>query len=99
MAAARGLKENLTSWHSTRRSILYIYIYGRSFIYINLQEPFDVYHASLLSHSACGQQLCILLKSRTDRILANDRIGRAGPIITAASVAGALYQCRNVGTE
>src|SRR5437588_11244780 len=37
------------------------------------KELHDVYHASLLSHSACGQQLCILLKSQTDRILANDR--------------------------
>jgi hypothetical protein len=35
------------------------------------KEPNDFYHASLLSHSACGQQLCILLKSQSDRILAN----------------------------
>src|SRR5437588_11948209 len=39
------------------------------------KELHDVYHASLLSHSACGQQLCILLKSQTDRILANDSFG------------------------
>jgi len=36
------------------------------------KELNDIYHASLLSHSACGQQLCILLKSQADRILAND---------------------------
>jgi len=37
------------------------------------KEPNEIYHARLLSHSACGQQLCILLKSQADRILANDK--------------------------
>ena len=37
------------------------------------KEPNDIYHATLLSHSACGQQLCILLKSQSDRLLANHR--------------------------
>ena len=41
------------------------------------KEPNEIYHARLLSHSACGQQLCILLKSQADRILANDK-GSAG---------------------
>lgn len=46
------------------------------------KEPHDVYHTSLLSHSACGQQPCILLKSRADRILAMD----SGTIDTPSQV-------------
>jgi len=37
------------------------------------KEPHDVYHAGLLSHSDCGQQLYILLKSYADIILARDK--------------------------
>jgi hypothetical protein len=36
------------------------------------QESNGGYHARVLSHFACGRQLCILLKSQADRILAND---------------------------
>jgi hypothetical protein len=36
------------------------------------QEHERVCHARVLSHFACGRQLCILLKSQADRILAND---------------------------
>jgi len=38
------------------------------------KEPHDVYHASLLSYPACGQQLCVLLKSKTDRISARHKL-------------------------
>jgi hypothetical protein len=34
------------------------------------QEPDGVYHATVLSHSACAEQRSILLKSQADRILA-----------------------------
>jgi hypothetical protein len=37
------------------------------------QEPNDVHHVQVLSHSACGWQRRMLLKSQADRILANDR--------------------------
>ena len=47
--------------------------FGRSF---GEAQPHDVYHAGLLSHSACGQQLYILLKSYADIILPSDRVAR-----------------------
>ena len=36
------------------------------------QESEDVCHATLLRHFACEMQCCFLLKSKADRILAND---------------------------
>ncbi len=38
------------------------------------QEANGVYHAGVLSHFACGRQGCILLKSKADEIVANDRV-------------------------
>src|SRR5258705_10624622 len=38
------------------------------------QESEGVCHATLLRHFACEMQCCILLKSKADRILANDRV-------------------------
>ena len=37
------------------------------------QEPNGVYHVAVLSHSACGWQHRMLLKSQADRILARHR--------------------------
>jgi hypothetical protein len=36
------------------------------------QKADDIYHVMVLSHSACGPQRSILLKSQADIILAND---------------------------
>jgi hypothetical protein len=40
------------------------------------EEQDGVDHPSVLSHFACGRQPSILLKSRPDRVLANDSTSR-----------------------
>jgi len=50
------------------------------------QEPNDVYHVPVLSHSACGWQRRMLLKSQADRILArHSPLGEMRPPRRAAS--------------